>query len=97
MSLIGRLKKLRHIIDELQLAFHLAQHAPDAFVARTLARHVIVRAADFIAHSRGLRRPLNQAGYDTREYHRTKEIYADYFGEYFRALLNLVWARRREG
>jgi hypothetical protein len=84
MSLIGRLKKLRHIIDELQLALHLAQHAPDDFVARTLARHVIVRAADFIAHARELRKPLNLAGYDTGEYHRTKEIYADYFEEYFR-------------
>jgi hypothetical protein len=85
MSLIGHLKKLRHIVEELQLALHLAQHAPDDFVARTLARHVIVRAADFIAHARQLRRPLNQAGYDTGEYHRTKEIYTDYFQEYFRS------------
>jgi hypothetical protein len=49
MSLIGRLKKLRHIIDELQLALHLAQHAPDDFVARTLlfalANLVIVKKA----------------------------------------------------
>src|SRR5665213_213008 len=85
MSLVGRLQKLRHIIDELQLSLHLAQHAPDDFVARTLARHVIVRAADFIAHARELRKPLNLAGYDTGEYHRTKEIYADYFDEYFRS------------
>jgi hypothetical protein len=96
MSLIGRLKKLRHIVEELQLALHLAHHAPDDFVARTLARHVIVRAADFIAHARELRKPLNLAGYDTGEYHRTKEIYADYFDEYFRSARDKLGAHTQD-
>ncbi|HVB82273.1 MAG TPA: hypothetical protein VNE82_20260 [Candidatus Binataceae bacterium] len=70
-------------MDELQLALHLARHAPDAFLARTLSRHVAVRTENFIAHARGLRKPLNQARFETRGFHKTKEVYADYFDEYF--------------
>jgi hypothetical protein len=78
-----RLAKLRFIAEEMALARHLALHAPDAFDARTLARHILIRARDFIEHARGLRKPLNLAGFDTRGFHRTKEAYADNFDEYF--------------
>ena len=83
MSLAARLEKLRFIVGELQLAGHVARHAPGAFVARTLSRHVAVRAENFIAHARGLRKPLNRAGFDTRTFNKTKEVYAKYFDEYF--------------
>jgi len=83
MSLPARLEKLEFIVRELQLALRLAKHAPEAFVARTLSRHVAVRAENFIAHARRLRKPLKRAGFDTSEFHNTKEIYADYFDEYF--------------
>ena len=79
-----RLAKLNFIVEELVLARHLALHAPDSFDARTLARHILVRARDFIEHARGLRRPLNQAGFSTAGFHRTKEAYATYFDEYFK-------------
>jgi hypothetical protein len=92
MSLAARLEKLRFIVGELQLARHLARHAPDAFVARTLSRHVAVRAENFIAHARGLRKPLNQAGFDTRAFNKTKEVYANYFDEYFHVVRHKLGA-----
>jgi hypothetical protein len=78
-----RLEKLKFIVEEMQLAFHLAMHLTDPFVARTLARHILIRAENFIEHARGLRKPLNAAGYDTRNFHKTKEAYASNFEEYF--------------
>jgi hypothetical protein len=78
-----RVEKLKFLAEEMHIALCLATHAPDAFSARTLARHILVRAKNFIAHARGLRRPLNVAGYDTRAFHKTKEAYATAFDEYF--------------
>jgi hypothetical protein len=77
-----RVEKLRFLTEEMHLAFHLATHVPDPFSARTLARNILVRAENFIAHARGLRRPLNLAGHDTWEFHNKKEIYATNFEEY---------------
>jgi hypothetical protein len=79
-----RIEKLKFIAEEMQLAFLLATHAPDDFTARTLARHILIRAKDFIEHARALRRPLNAAGYNTRDFHKTKEAYAAAFDEYFK-------------
>lgn len=78
-----RLAKLRFIAEEMALGRHLATHAPDAFDARTLARHILIRAHDFIEHSRGLRKPLNLAGFNTRDFNLRKEAYAVNFDEYF--------------
>jgi hypothetical protein len=78
-----RIEKLKFLTEEMHIALCLATHAPDAFSARTLARHILIRAENFIAHARGLRRPLNVAGYDTRAFHDTKEAYAAAFNEYF--------------
>jgi hypothetical protein len=39
---------------------------------------------EMVEHARGLRRPLNAAGYDTRDYHEAKEVYASNFTEYFK-------------
>lgn len=80
----NRVDKLRFLVDEMHIAFHLARHVSDPFVARTLARHILVRAENFIAHARGLRRPLKELGHDTRQFHRTKEDYATAFAEYFK-------------
>jgi hypothetical protein len=79
-----RVEKLKFIVEEMQLAFYLAMHPTDPFIARTLARHILIRAENFIEHARGLRRPLNDAGYNTRGFHRTKEAYASAFEEYFK-------------
>lgn len=79
-----RVEKLKFIVEEMQLAFHLAMQLGNPFVARTLARHILIRAENFIEHSRGLRRPLNDASYDTHDFHKTKEIYASTFEEYFK-------------
>ena len=78
-----RLEKIKFIADEMQIAFHLTTALEDPFLARMIARHVLIRAKDFIAHVRVLRKPLNDAGYDTREFHKKKEIYARTFEEYF--------------
>ena len=88
----SRVEKLKFIVDEMQLAFHLTMHLTDPFVARTLARHILIRAENFIEHSRGLRRPLNDAGYETRDFHKAKEAYASAFEEYFRVSRNRLGA-----
>jgi hypothetical protein len=79
-----RVEKLKFLTEEMHVALRLAIHAPDSFSARTIARHILVRAENFIAHARGLRKPLKLAGYDTRDFHKTKEAYAAAFDEYFR-------------
>ncbi|MFZ0886340.1 MAG: hypothetical protein WAN14_23260, partial [Candidatus Acidiferrales bacterium] len=79
-----RVEKLKFLVDEMHIALRLATRAPDSFSARTIARHILVRAENFIAHARGLRKPLNLARYDTSDFHKTKEAYAAAFEEYFR-------------
>ena len=59
-------------------------HLTDPFLTRTITRHVLVRAENFIEHARSLRRPLKDAGYDTRAFHQAKEAYASNFDEYFK-------------
>jgi hypothetical protein len=83
MSIPERLEKLKLLVDEMQLARHLALHAPDAFSARTLARHIVIRAENFIAVARSARKPLNRVGYNTKAFHQAKETYAEFFDEYF--------------
>ena len=78
-----RVEKLRFIAEEMQIALFLAQHLTEPFYARTLARHVLIRAENFIEHARGLRSPLNQAGHRTTEFNTKKEAYAQNFAEYF--------------
>ncbi|WP_143271607.1 hypothetical protein [Bradyrhizobium mercantei] len=51
---------------------------------------------DFVEHARGLRRPLNQAGFDTRAFHRTKEAYANYFDEYFKVTRDRLGAHLQD-
>ncbi len=84
MTLLIQFEKIRHLINEMQLALYLANHAPDDFAARTQARHVLIRAENFIEHIRLVRRPLLRAGVNVRSFHKAKEIYADHFAEYFR-------------
>ena len=84
MSLKVRLEKIDFLVQEMQLAFFLAQNAPDDFTARTAVRHVLIRANDYLAHSRALKKPLNLAGFKIKRFHTSKEIYANDFDEYFR-------------
>jgi len=79
-----RLEKLKFLAEEMQIAFHLSMHAEDSFAARTLARHILVRAKDFIEHARQLRKPLRDAGYDIGSFHSAKEGYASAFDEYLK-------------
>jgi len=71
--LVTRVEKLKFLVEEMELAMQLALCAADSFVSRTLARHVLVRAENFIAHARQLRKPLNNAGYGTNRFHQLKE------------------------
>jgi hypothetical protein len=82
--IIKRIEKLKFLVEELQLAFHLSMHLNEPFVARTLARHILIRAENFIEHARGLRKPLNDANFDTQHFHKIKEVYASAFNEYFK-------------
>ena len=50
-----RVEKLRFLVEEMELAFALSRAAPDAWEGRMLARHVLVRACDFIDHARALK------------------------------------------
>jgi hypothetical protein len=79
-----RIEKLRFIVEETQIAFHLATQLTDPFLTRTIARHILIRAENFIEHARGLWRPLRDAGFETREFHTAKEAHAKEFEEYFK-------------
>jgi len=87
-----RLNKIKFIVEEMQIAFFLTKEVEDQFIARMLARHVLIRAQDFIAHARALKKPLNIAGHDTREFNKLKEIYATEFDEYFTDARNKLGA-----
>jgi hypothetical protein len=87
-----RLEKLKYIVEEMHVAFRLASCVSDPFLSRTLARHVFVRAENFVEHARGLRRPLNDAGHDVREFNKAKEAYASAFDEYFKELRHRLGA-----
>lgn len=90
-ELTVRLEKLRFIIAELQLGFVISQAAPTTWDARLAARHVLVRANDFIAHSRQLRKLVKLHGSDTA-FHKKKEIYAGWFNEYFQIVRDRLGA-----
>ena len=77
-----RVEKLRFLVEEMELAFALSRAAPDAWEGRMLARHVLVRACDFIDHARALRKPLKAYG-SVKAYNELKETYAGWFEEYF--------------
>ena len=81
MDFAIRSEKMRFLIAEMQLAFQLTKHAPDSFMARTLALHIIIRAKDFIEHARAVRKPLGLS--KTSDFHTAKEAYADTFVEYY--------------
>lgn len=81
-SIAVRVEKLRFLAEELQLAFEISNWAPDAWEGRTMARHVLLRAADVIEHARRLRQPLREFG-STTTFHTLKETYATWFEEYF--------------
>ena len=68
---------------EMRLATRLSQFAPSDADARMLARHVLIRAKDFIQHARLLRGPLKQAGFNVNAFHGLKEYYAKEFDEHF--------------
>lgn len=80
-----RLEKLRFLIEELELCFAISRAAPSTWDARLAARHVLVRANDFIAHSRQLRRLVRPYGSDVA-FHQKKETYAGWFAEYFQTI-----------
>ena len=45
-----RVQKILRIAQELELALELALGMPNDFLKRTIARHVVVRAENFIVH-----------------------------------------------
>jgi hypothetical protein len=92
MTLALRLEKLGFLAKEMQLAQRLAQFAPTDADARMLARHVLIRAKDFIEHARQLRKPLNAAGFDTRKFHELKEYVAQEFDAYFQKVRDKLGA-----
>ncbi len=71
---------------EMQLAHRLAQFAPTDADARMLARHVLVRAKDYIEHARQLRRPLREAGFNVRKLHELTRYVAQEFTSYFQSI-----------
>ena len=79
----SQIDKLRFIVEEMQVAFHVANNIADSFSARTIARHILIRAENFIAISQRLRRPLREAGFETRALHASNKAYGDAFQEYF--------------
>lgn len=79
-----RVDKLKFMVEEMHLVLHLSMHLTEPFLARTIARHILIRTENFIEHARALRKPLNDAGYKTHEFHKTKEVYASAFDEYFK-------------
>lgn len=84
MSIAVRLEKLLFMVEEMQVAAAMATATADGFAARTLIRHVLIRAENFIEHARALRKPLNTAGFNTIDFNTRKEAYAKEFEEYFK-------------
>jgi len=82
--LATRLEKLRFLVEEMALQFHLTKQVPDPFIARTLALYIIIRIENFIEHARGLRKPLNNAGHNTTKFHNKKEAYVAKFEGHFK-------------
>lgn len=87
-----RIEKLKFIVEEMQIALHLATQLTDPFLTRTIARHILIRAENFIEHGRQLRRPLREAGFDPRAFHTAKEAYATEFEEYFKVARHKIGA-----
>jgi hypothetical protein len=50
-----RIEKLRFIVEEMQIAFHLATQLTDPFLTHTIARQILIRAENFIEHARQLK------------------------------------------
>lgn len=78
-----QIRKLRFIVQELELTLLMVTMAPDDFSKRSIARHILIRAMDFISHARLLRKPLRVAGHNVKVFNEQKETYAQSFGEYF--------------
>lgn len=77
-----RLEKLHFLAEDMRLAFALSRAAPDAWTGRLVARHILIRAYDVIAHARQLRRFAQPYG-SVQAFHEAKETYAGWFDEYF--------------
>lgn len=77
-----RIEKLRFLVEDMELAFVLSRWAPGAWEGRLIARQVLIRAKDFIAHARALRTHLKTYG-PAGDFHSRKEAYAAWFDEYF--------------
>jgi hypothetical protein len=92
MSLIVRMEKLLFIVNELELSLTLVNHAGDDFSKRTIARHILIRAKDFIEHSRQLKNTLLKAGYKSQDLEKEIKAYASNFEEYFAASRNKMGA-----
>lgn len=90
-DLPARLEKLRFIIAELQLSFAVSEAAPSSWEARLAARHVLVRACDFIAHARQVRKLVRPFGAEPA-FNEKKETYAAWFDEYFGTLRDRLGA-----
>lgn len=74
MSLAVRLQKAKFIVEELQVAFYLTRYSPNDFTARILARHVLVRAENFIFHMNSLRKPLSRAHFPLKDFLEKKRL-----------------------
>ena len=77
-----RLEKLHFLVEDMRLAFALSRAAPDAWTGRLVARHILIRAFDVIAHSRQLRKLAQPYG-SVGAFNDKKETYATWFEEYF--------------
>lgn len=91
-----RLEKLRFIVDELSVASDLAKNASTPEVARLLARHVAVRARDFIGHVRQVRQPLNLVAAGNAELKARVNEYSDTFDTYFGLVRDKVGAHLQD-
>lgn len=78
-----KLAKLKFIVDELLIASFISSRVSDPFTARTIARHVLIRANDFINIANTLRKPLKELGVNTKEFTAIKRTYAAYYKEYY--------------
>ncbi|MFZ6864229.1 hypothetical protein ACO0K7_16495 [Undibacterium sp. Ji67W] len=86
-----RLEKLKFIVDEMQIAFHLASNFREPFFARTIARHILVRAENFISHAnlllgelRAFNASANIDRQKIRKFQEHKNAYASNFDEYYK-------------
>ena len=84
MTIQVQVEKALFVAQEMELALMLAERCATDFRARScIARHVLVRAKDFIALTGALIEPMRDAGFAVEGLRSRRTVYMAAFDEYY--------------